>query len=96
MIFVVNAGSSSIKVALFGQGAQPVLSGAVTEIGGAARMTLGTDTAAVAAPDHDAHHHADAAATDADHRHRAAAAPDRAGDSRHHPHAAANAHAGPT
>lgn len=54
MIFVVNSGSSSIKVALFGDGDAPLLSGAVTEIGGAARLSLGGVTSAVPAPDHDA------------------------------------------
>ena len=54
MIFVVNAGSSSIKVALF-DGAEQVLSGMVGEIGGAARLTVGKGAAqAVSAPDHEA------------------------------------------
>ncbi len=54
MIFVVNAGSSSIKVALF-DGAVQVLSGMVGEIGGAARLTVGEGAArAVSAPDHEA------------------------------------------
>ena len=54
MIFVVNAGSSSIKVALF-DGAAQVLSGMVGEIGGAARLTVGEGAArAVSAPDHEA------------------------------------------
>ena len=54
MIFVVNAGSSSIKVALF-DGAVQVLSGMVGEIGGAARLTVGKGAAqAVSAPDHEA------------------------------------------
>ena len=54
MIFVVNAGSSSIKVALF-DGAVQVLSGMVGEIGGAARLTVGKGAAqAVRAPDHEA------------------------------------------
>ena len=54
MIFVVNAGSSSIKVALF-DGAVQVLSGMVVEIGGAARLTVGEGAArAVSAPDHEA------------------------------------------
>lgn len=44
-ILVLNAGSSSIKFALFGD---RVLSGAISEIGGAARF----DGAPVAAPDH--------------------------------------------
>ena len=54
MIFVVNAGSSSIKVALF-DGAEQVLSGMVGEIGGASRLTVGQGAAqAVSAPNHGA------------------------------------------
>jgi acetate kinase len=54
MIFVVNAGSSSVKVALFGAGQHPVLAGSVTEIGGDARLKVGAGERAVAAPDHEA------------------------------------------
>ncbi len=54
MIFVVNAGSSSIKVALFGDGTEAVLSGMVGEIGGASRLTVGGDARDVRAADHEA------------------------------------------
>lgn len=50
-LLVVNAGSSSIKLMLF-RGDEPVLSGALTEIGGAARLTMGRLDRAVEAPDH--------------------------------------------
>ncbi|MCB2111140.1 MAG: acetate kinase [Defluviimonas sp.] len=53
MIFVVNAGSSSLKVALF-DGAALCASGAVTEIGASAALTLGAATRPVSAPDHEA------------------------------------------
>lgn len=53
MIFVVNAGSSSIKVALFDGGEQPVLSGMVSEIGGASRLTVGEGTGGALAPTHE-------------------------------------------
>lgn len=52
MLLVVNAGSSSIKLAVFDDGLQPVLSGAVTEIGGAARLQMGGAARDIAAPDH--------------------------------------------
>jgi acetate kinase len=52
MIFVVNAGSSSIKAALFGAAPDPVLTGAVSEIGGAARLLVGPQEKDVSAPDH--------------------------------------------
>ncbi|SEQ35954.1 acetate/propionate family kinase [Thalassovita taeanensis] len=52
MILVVNAGSSSIKVELFDLALAPVLSGAVSEIGGAARLKLGALRAEISAPDH--------------------------------------------
>ncbi len=54
MIFVVNAGSSSIKAALFGEAAGPVLSGAVTEIGGASHLVVGGISKDAPAPDHEA------------------------------------------
>ena len=54
MIFVVNAGSSSIKVALFGAGAAPLLSGMVSEIGGASRLTVGDAETERRAADHEA------------------------------------------
>lgn len=54
MILVVNAGSSSIKVALFDAALAPVAGAAVTEIGGAARLRLGGQERDCAAPDHDA------------------------------------------
>ncbi|MCW3780093.1 acetate/propionate family kinase [Defluviimonas salinarum] len=53
LILVVNAGSSSIKVALFDGALQTVATGAVTEIGGAARLKIGVERACEA-PDHDA------------------------------------------
>ncbi len=53
MILVVNAGSSSIKVALF-DGDREVLRGEVTEIGGRGRLALGGWSQEVAAADHDA------------------------------------------
>jgi acetate kinase len=54
MIFVVNAGSSSIKAALFGRGDAPVLSGMVSEIGGASRLTVGAATRDRPAGNHEA------------------------------------------
>ncbi|MBZ4689689.1 MAG: acetate kinase [Cereibacter sp.] len=50
-LLVVNAGSSSIKLVLFRDGA-PMLSGAVTEIGGAAELVLGPLRRSVQAADH--------------------------------------------
>ncbi len=52
LILVVNSGSSSIKVALFGEGEGAVATGAVTEIGGAARIRIGGAEKPCAAPDH--------------------------------------------
>ncbi|TMV06809.1 acetate kinase [Ruegeria sediminis] len=52
MILVVNAGSSSIKIELFGRDLTPVLSGSVSEIGGDARLKLGDGKGPVEAPDH--------------------------------------------
>jgi len=56
MILVVNAGSSSIKVALFTPDlSSRVMAGQVSGIGGAlAHIDLGTDDKDIAAPDHDA------------------------------------------
>ncbi len=54
MILVVNAGSSSIKVELFGSDLDSVLSGSITEIGGNARIRLGLLDQTVFAPDHKA------------------------------------------
>lgn len=53
-VLVVNAGSSSIKVAVFGDDLTERLSGRVTEIGGAARVEIGSLTGARVVPDHDA------------------------------------------
>lgn len=50
MLLIVNAGSSSLKVAVFDADLAQVAAGAVTEIGGAARL----GARAVAAPDHTA------------------------------------------
>jgi acetate kinase len=52
MILVVNAGSSSIKIAVFDLALRPVLRGALSEIGSATRLKLGRVTGSVAAPDH--------------------------------------------
>lgn len=55
MILVVNAGSSSIKVALFQPDLTEVMAGQVSGIGGTlAHIDLGTDNKDIAAPDHDA------------------------------------------
>ncbi|MEM8654210.1 MAG: acetate kinase [Pseudomonadota bacterium] len=55
MILVVNAGSSSIKVALFQSDLTNVMAGQVSGIGGAlAHLTLGTEDRDVSAADHDA------------------------------------------
>lgn len=51
---VINAGSSSIKFALFDSGLARSLAGSVTEIGGAAELRLGDATSPVSAADHDA------------------------------------------
>lgn len=53
LILVVNAGSSSIKAALFGGAEAPVATGAVTEIGGASRIRIGAEEQGCVAPDHD-------------------------------------------
>lgn len=54
MILVVNAGSSSIKVELFDERLTAILQGKVTEIGGKARIKLGTLDQPAFAPDHKA------------------------------------------
>ncbi|SMX43480.1 acetate/propionate family kinase [Octadecabacter ascidiaceicola] len=54
MILVVNAGSSSIKVALFKSDLTEVLKGQVSGIGGSlAHIELGADDKNITAPDHD-------------------------------------------
>ncbi|WP_135502294.1 acetate/propionate family kinase [Roseovarius aestuariivivens] len=52
MILVVNAGSSSIKVELFAPDLTSVISGAVTEIGGAGQLRLGGTVQDVVAENH--------------------------------------------
>lgn len=52
-VLVVNAGSSSIKLAVFA-GAQRVLTAAASEIGPRARLSLGEETRAADLPDHPA------------------------------------------
>lgn len=54
MLLVVNAGSSSIKLAVFDQALRQVQAGSVTEIGGDSRLNLADATGPVAAPDHTA------------------------------------------
>lgn len=54
MILVVNAGSSSIKIELFDTDLTPVLQGKVTEIGGGARIKLGTLNQPIDAANHKA------------------------------------------
>ena len=51
-VLVVNAGSSSLKVAVFDAGLREVLAGRVTEIGGAARVEVGPLVGARSVPDH--------------------------------------------
>jgi acetate kinase len=53
MILVVNAGSSSVKVALFRRDLSEVVRGAVSEIGGEGRLTLGDRAQGAHAADHD-------------------------------------------
>ena len=53
MILVVNAGSSSIKVAVFDDGLGERLSGIADGIGGAGRLRIGDTSAARAFADHD-------------------------------------------
>jgi len=50
-ILVLNAGSSSIKFAVFDEGLRAILSGAATEIGGAARLRVGPQTRPADLPD---------------------------------------------
>ena len=52
MMLVVNAGSSSIKLAVFDAGLRQILAGSVTEIGGAGRLSLGAVDRGCAAVDH--------------------------------------------
>ena len=52
MILVVNAGSSSIKIEVFDNALASVIAGAVSEIGGDARLTLGNQSRPIGAPDH--------------------------------------------
>ena len=54
MILVVNAGSSSVKIEIFDERLTSLLSGAVSEIGGAARITVGDDVRETDAADHKA------------------------------------------
>ncbi|OYU39848.1 MAG: acetate kinase [Pseudorhodobacter sp. PARRP1] len=54
MLLVVNAGSSSIKLAVFDGDLRAVLTGSVTEIGGAGRLTVGAVAQDCAARDHQA------------------------------------------
>ncbi|MCI2397820.1 acetate/propionate family kinase [Aliiroseovarius subalbicans] len=51
-LLVINAGSSSVKFALFDDGLNEVLSGVASEIGGASRLEIGGGADAVAMPDH--------------------------------------------
>lgn len=51
-ILVINAGSSSVKAALFGEGAEPLAAFSVAEVGGAARFDAGGGDAPCDAPDH--------------------------------------------
>ena len=53
-ILVVNAGSSSLKLALFDAGLKPVLNASVSEIGGASRLRAGGAARPCPAPDHEA------------------------------------------
>jgi len=54
VIFVINAGSSSIKVELFSDYLASVLDGAVTEIGGTSELRVGAQTEVANAQDHTA------------------------------------------
>lgn len=54
LVLVINAGSSSIKLALFDTALRERLAGSVSAIGGAARMVLGSRSGAVVAADHTA------------------------------------------
>ncbi|UXX84929.1 acetate/propionate family kinase [Roseovarius pelagicus] len=52
MILVLNAGSSSIKFALYDQSLERVLSGIADEIGGASSLCVGSDRKLIGLPDH--------------------------------------------
>ncbi|WP_458791405.1 acetate/propionate family kinase [Yoonia sp. MH D7] len=52
MILVVNAGSSSLKVALYNRDLEKLTAGSITEIGSDGRFTLGDTGRDVAIPDH--------------------------------------------
>jgi acetate kinase len=54
MILVVNAGSSSVKLAVFTPDLTRIITGQVTEIGGASRLKLGQMAQAITAQDHTA------------------------------------------
>ena len=54
MLLVVNAGSSSVKLAVFDGGLRQILAGSVTEIGGAGCLRLGAFARDCAAADHQA------------------------------------------
>ncbi len=54
MLLVVNAGSSSVKLAVFDADLREVLAGSVTEIGGAGRLKIGTVGQDCAVADHQA------------------------------------------
>lgn len=54
MLLVVNAGSSSIKLAVFDQALRQVLAGSLSEIGGDSHLSLDGTTCPVTAPDHTA------------------------------------------
>ncbi|MCC5975368.1 MAG: acetate kinase [Rubellimicrobium sp.] len=54
MILVVNAGSSSIRLALFDATLTERLTAAISEIGGSGELRLGPDRRPVSAPDHEA------------------------------------------
>ncbi|PPB80067.1 acetate kinase [Albidovulum inexpectatum] len=53
-ILVINAGSSSIKAALFDAGLDVMMRASVTEIGGASRLEIGTEVGPCSAPTHQA------------------------------------------
>lgn len=52
MILVLNAGSSSLKIELFDQGLEPVVSGAVTNVGAQGELKLGESRQDVQTADH--------------------------------------------
>ena len=54
MILVVNAGSSSVRVALFDPSLREVAKGSVSEIGSSGRLRLGLSDEPAQVPDHDA------------------------------------------